>query len=83
MEAEENSEIENISEEYKYVQVSVVASAIDRLSGLISAVPSTDDRAMAEVHIDLNDYHELGDSDPLVDEVLSRTKDIGMIVFYA
>lgn len=79
----DDSEIEMISGEYTYVQVNITASALDRISELISAIPSTDDRAMAEVHIDLNDYHELGDSDALVDEVLSKTKNIGMIVFYA
>ncbi len=80
---EVDNEIEKISPEYKYVQVKTVGSVIDRISDLVSAVPSRDDRAMAEVYVDLNDYCELGDSDPLVDKIQELHKDINLIVFYA
>ncbi len=77
------SEIENISPEYKYVQVKTTGSAIDRMSDMLSATPSNNDREMGLVYIDLDDYCELGDSDPLVDEVYGLHKDIDLIVFYA
>ncbi len=82
MEAAEIDEIEKISEEYRYVQVSTTGSVVDRISELTSAISSADDRALGEVYVDLNDYCEMGDSDPLVDKISKMHSKINLIVFY-
>ena len=79
----DDSEIEKISKEYTYVQVKVTMEALERLDGLSSSIPSRDDRALPEIHIDLDDYCDLGENDPLVEEIQKLKPNIGMIVFYA
>ena len=82
MEEPDSKEIYKVSKEYKYIQVEVSAAALDGLSELTSAISSSDDRSLSEVHIDLDDYCDLGEEDVLVDKIQKEHNQVNMIVFY-
>ena len=82
MEEVDSNEVYKVSKEYKYIQVEVSAASLDRLAGLVSAVSSSDDRSLSEVHIDLDDYCDIGEEDVLVERIQTEHNQVNMIVFY-
>ena len=82
METEENDERYQVSNEYKFIQVEVSSKLLERIARLTCAISSNDDRALSEVHIDLNEYCDIGEEDVLVERIQTEHNQVNMIVFY-
>ena len=82
METEENDERYQVSNEYKFIQVEVSSKLLERIARLTCAISSNDDRALSEVHVDLNEYCDLDETDIVVDEIQKEHYGVHLIVFY-
>ena len=71
-----------VSNEYKFIQVEVSSRVLERIASLTCAISSDDDRTLSEVHVDLNEYCDLGETDVVVDEIQKEHYNVHMIVFY-
>lgn len=61
-----------ISKEYSYVQAKVYDEILDDLSLLSSSTSSSPEKR--EVYLDIEDYCDYGETDPRVEEIISKKK---------